>query len=214
MFPALELVTSVYHACVRLEKDGVVVYTDPLGIQHDQEDADLVIITHSHNDHFSFEDIEKVRKEDTTFIATQEAADLLEENGIHAEYIMVVGCESPTVYFEDGVAVTPVVAKNKNHPVDFGFGAVVELGGFFYYFSGDTDVLASDVRCDVLFVVCDGQYNMPQYETRVVEEVKAMDSMPGLVVPYHYGYLPGTQQNGKKLEAALSAAGIPAKLLY
>lgn len=214
MSDALDLVTSVYHACVRLSTGGVTVYVDPLSVSRFGQDADLVIITHSHSDHFSPEDVQRVRRPDTTFVTTADVAERLEELGVQPEYITVVGCESPTVYLEEGVAITPVVAQNKNHPIDFGFGAVVELGGYRYYISGDTDVLASDVECDVLFAVCDGQYNMPQYEQRVVEELQKMDHLPGIVVPYHYGYLENTEQNGEKLASALTAAGIPNRLLY
>ncbi len=215
----LRLITHVFHACVRLEsEEGIVVYTDPLKIKGQPEDADIIVITHQHGDHFSPEDIRKVMKEGTNFVTTEQVADMLMENeelDIGSEYITVVSVEDPAVYFENGVAVTPVVAENKNHPIGTGFGAIIEIDEHRYYVSGDTDRLASDLNpVDVLFVVCDGKYNMPNYETRVIEEIRKMDNPPDLVVPFHYGYIEGTAENGKILAAALTEAGIPNKLLY
>ena len=69
-----------------------------------------------------------------------------------------------------------------------------------------------NVQCDVLFVVCDGIWNMPDYEKSVPAQVAAMDVLPGLVVPYHYGVdAPSTKENGARLCAALTAAGIPCR---
>ena len=47
-----------------------------------------------------------------------------------------------------------------------------------------------------------------------IEEIRKMDNPPDLVVPFHYGYIEGTAENGKILAAALTEAGIPNKLLY
>ena len=131
---------------------------------------------------------------------------------INDDYISELSCESPRIGFECGAVLEPVPAENKNHPINFGFGIVLEFGGFTYYLSGDTDVLVDNVVCDVLFVVCDGIWNMPDYEKSVPAQVAAMDVLPGLVVPYHYGVnAPETKENGAKLCAALTAAGIPCR---
>ena len=173
----------------------------------------LIVITHSHGDHYSPEDIERVRKEDTCFATTAEVARLLERDfGIDDDYISELSFEAPRIGFECGAVLEPVAAENKNHPVSFGFGLVLEFAGFTYYLSGDTDVLVDNVQCDVLFVVCDGIWNMPDYEKSVPAQVAAMDVLPGLVVPYHYGVdAPSTKENGARLCAALTAAGIPCR---
>ena len=43
----LQLVRFVKHGCVCFEKDDVVIYVDPYGLEDRPQDADLVIITHS-----------------------------------------------------------------------------------------------------------------------------------------------------------------------
>lgn len=177
----LEPVRFVKHGCVCFESDDTVVYVDPYKVPDDAHDADLIVITHSHGDHYSPEDIERVRKEDTCFATTAEVARLLERDfGIDDDYISELSFEAPRIGFECGAVLEPVAAENKNHPVSFGFGLVLEFAGFTYYLSGDTDVLVDNVQCDVLFVVCDGIWNMPDYEKSVPAQVAAMDVLPGL----------------------------------
>ena len=54
------------------------------------------MITHSHGDHYSPEDIERVRKEDTCFATTAEVARLLERDfGIDDDYISELSFEAP-----------------------------------------------------------------------------------------------------------------------
>ena len=208
----LEAVRFISHGCVCFEHEDAVIYVDPFGVPDETHDADLIVITHSHYDHYSPEDIKKVCKEDTCYATTAEVARLLAKDfGVNDDYISVLSYESPRIGFECGAALQAVPAENKNHPINFGFGIVVEFAGFKYYLSGDTDVLADNVRCDVLFVVCDGKWNMPEYETRVPAQVLAMDVCPGLVVPYHYGNMGNTEGNGAKLCAALEAAHIPCR---
>lgn len=210
----LDLVRSVAHGSVCLACNDTVVYVDPYHMEEDLHDADLVVITHGHADHYSPEDIKKVMKDDTCFATTEEISRRLQvEIGINDDYISELSCEAPTAVFECGVMVTPVIAENERHNIRSGFGAVVELEGVKVYFSGDTDVLAEGAACDILFVCCDGVYNMPGVEKDILNGVLAMDDKPGLVIPYHYGEaeVPGSGQNGARVVAALTAAGIPAK---
>jgi L-ascorbate metabolism protein UlaG (beta-lactamase superfamily) len=189
-----------------------VVYVDPYLIDDTPHDADLILITHAHDDHYSPKDIARVMKEDTCFASTADVWRRLEEDfNIDPDYFTTMGAGTPSVAFECGVVVTPLAAENVNHPVGMGFGFVLELDEMSYYVSGDTDVLDDTARCDVLFVCCDGIWNMPGFETRVVEQVQAMAHRPGIVIPYHYGEDGVPEENGALLCKALSAAGIPCK---
>lgn len=47
------------------------IYIDPYKIENETHNAKYLFITHSHYDHFSIEDIEKVRNEDTIFLLHQ-----------------------------------------------------------------------------------------------------------------------------------------------
>lgn len=47
---------------IRIASRVGVIYVDPLEISDDRHDADYILITHDHYDHFSPEDIRKVAK--------------------------------------------------------------------------------------------------------------------------------------------------------
>ena len=48
--------------CLRFDFGGKIIYTDPFDIESYVNDADYIFISHSHFDHFSLEDIQKVIK--------------------------------------------------------------------------------------------------------------------------------------------------------
>src|SRR5947209_18159232 len=54
------------------------LYIDPLGITDDAPMADAILITHAHFDHFSQDDIAKVRQDSTAVYATADVASQLE----------------------------------------------------------------------------------------------------------------------------------------
>ena len=58
---------------------GTVIYADPLEIEGKPEDADLILITHSHYDHFSPADIAKIRKDSTKFVIPSSMKDEMEK---------------------------------------------------------------------------------------------------------------------------------------
>ena len=55
-------ITVNTQSSIRIESRVRVIYADPLGINDDVHDADYILITHDHYDHFSPEDIERVAK--------------------------------------------------------------------------------------------------------------------------------------------------------
>ena len=65
------MVEVLCHNSIRIT-ENIVVYIDPFKIDKDYHDADYVFCTHSHYDHFSPEDIDKVKKENTKFIVTED----------------------------------------------------------------------------------------------------------------------------------------------
>lgn len=205
----LDLVRTVRHGTVCLKGREAVVYVDPYRLREEAHDADVIVITHDHPDHFDPKSLARAARADTCYLTTPALAGALAAAGVPEEYITAVTYESPAVCLECGVSVTPLPAENENHPIEKGFGCLVELDGLRYYCSGDTDVLA-DIACDVLFVCCDGIYNMRNYTRQIPEALHAMEHRPGLTVPYHCGE-PGMESCGARLCAALVAAGLPCR---
>ena len=59
------------HSSIKITGDRVI-YIDPYKIEDEPKDADMIFITHTHYDHFSPEDIQKVRNQNTIIIITDD----------------------------------------------------------------------------------------------------------------------------------------------
>ena len=62
----------LFHSAVRIIADDKIIYIDPYKIEGNYNDADYICITHSHFDHFSPEDIMKVRNDNSIIIITED----------------------------------------------------------------------------------------------------------------------------------------------
>ena len=67
----LENIQVLYHSSIKINKEKAI-YIDPFKIEDDCHDADIIFITHSHYDHYSEEDINKIIKENTKIIVTSD----------------------------------------------------------------------------------------------------------------------------------------------
>ena len=66
----LDNIEVLCHSSIKLSKEKII-YIDPFKIEKNYNDADIIFITHDHYDHYSEEDIDKVKKEDTIFIVPE-----------------------------------------------------------------------------------------------------------------------------------------------
>ena len=55
----LENIQVLTHSSIKISKNKII-YVDPFNIEKNYNDADIIFITHSHYDHYSEKDIEKV----------------------------------------------------------------------------------------------------------------------------------------------------------
>ena len=68
----MALTITVYtQSCIRISCDKGVVYFDPFHMKEAPHDADFILVTHDHFDHFSPEDIEKIAKSETILIVPE-----------------------------------------------------------------------------------------------------------------------------------------------
>lgn len=184
----IENVNLFCHSSIRL-KGSKIVYIDPYQIKEESHDADFIMCTHTHYDHYSPEDIEKVKKNGTIIIAP---ADI---DGV----TKVI----PNVKYElDGLKFETTYAYNigkKFHPKDNQWvGYIIELDGKKYYIAGDTDNIPeiANIKCDIAFLPVGGTYTMTCEEAaKLSETIKAQ-----IIVPTHYGSIVGDKGDGNKLK--------------
>lgn len=182
------------HSCIRMNK-GSIIYFDPFNINENYNDADLIFITHDHYDHYSENDINKVKKENTVIIAPVDLFDKLQKNGFSKDNIILV--EPNKTYIAKGIKFETVPAYNTNkvfHPKENKWvGYVLEIKNKRYYIAGDTDITEENkkVTCDVAFVPVGGTYTMNFNEAaNLINEIK-----PKIAVPIHYGSIVGNKQD-------------------
>jgi L-ascorbate metabolism protein UlaG (beta-lactamase superfamily) len=60
---------------IRIKDGNRTIYFDPYQMREEPKDADYILITHDHYDHFSPEDIAKVSGSNTVLIVPERMAD-------------------------------------------------------------------------------------------------------------------------------------------
>lgn len=198
----LDGIQVLCHSSIRMKRD-MTIYFDPFQINHDYNDADILLITHDHYDHYSEEDIDRVVKKDTIVVAPMDLKEKLLNHGFQIEQIVLV--EPNQNYQIKGIEVHTIPAYNTNkafHKKEYGWvGYLIMLDGITYYIAGDTDITEENlqVRCDVAFVPVGGTYTMTYEESaRLVNQIH-----PKIAVPIHYGSIVGTKEDGKKFSELL-----------
>ena len=193
----LQNVKVLTHSAIRLEGEKII-YADPFHLKEAPHDADIILVTHDHYDHFSAEDVAKVAKEGTRLICPASTKALALEAGFPEENITVLAPGERTV--AEGVSVAAVPAYNVGkqfHTKDRGWiGFIVTLGGLRFWIAGDTDDNEDvrKVKCDIALVPVGGKYTMTAEEAAAL--VNAI--RPKFAVPTHYNDIVGTAGDGAR----------------
>lgn len=198
----LENVEVLCHSSIKINKEKVI-YIDPFKIDKNYNDADIIFITHDHYDHYSEDDIDKVKKNDTVIVASEELLTKLLRKGFRQDYIITVTPDEQDMV--EGIKFETVPAYNTDkqfHPKENEWvGYIIELNGYRYYIAGDTDITEENkkVKCDVAFVPVGGTYTMDFKEAAfLINEIK-----PKIAVPIHYGSVVGTKQDAEDFKRLL-----------
>ena len=183
------------HSTIKINKNNKIIYIDPYNISDGINDADYIFITHNHYDHFSEEDIKKVKNNETIIIITEDLYTNTLKSGFNGMNIITV--KPNENYQVEGIKFSTIPAYNTNktfHPKENNWvGYIIELEGGKYYIVGDTDITdeIKKVKCDVAFVPVGGTYTMDFKEAaHLINEIK-----PKIAVPIHYGSIVGTKQD-------------------
>lgn len=191
----LENIEVLYHNSIKINK-GLTIYFDPFKINKEYMDADIIFVTHSHYDHYSEEDIKKIKKEDTQIVAPTDLLDNLLTIGFTKENIILVNPNEKYNVKDITFKTIPAYNTNKNfHQKSNNWvGYLVTIDGITYYIAGDTDITEEnkEVKCDVAFVPIGGTYTMDYKEAaELINIIK-----PKIAVPTHYAAIIGTKEDG------------------
>jgi L-ascorbate metabolism protein UlaG (beta-lactamase superfamily) len=196
----LEELEWLGHSGFRIAVGKASIYIDPYRIAADEPKADLILISHQHYDHFSIQDIERLRKDTTQVLAPPAVAERLDGN-VHSL--------RPGDVFETdvyGVDVRAVPAYNTSkrdgegrpfHPREAGcLGYELNVRGERLYHAGDTDVIPEMdwvVGAEVALLPVSGVHVMTALEAAEA----ARRIQPTVAVPMHWGGHIGSEEDAK-----------------
>ena len=192
------------HATVMLEGSSIV-YIDPYtrAMAGDYYQADIILVTHPHFDHFDPEAIRRLSMEDTVLLA-KEGCDI-------GDFDFEARLMNPGDDEEVGdVEVRGVEAYNDHrfrnpgepfHDKGDCMGVVVKMDGKTFYHASDTDLIdemnnLKSMDLDIAFLPIGGTYTMDVEEA--VEAVERIE--PEKVVPIHYNMIDGTEADVERFK--------------
>lgn len=188
----LDRITVNEQSSIRIAAEKII-YIDPFRLKNEPHDADLIFITHAHYDHFSPEDIEKIRRDDTVFVVPESMTADVKKIGVEdADIVALTPGSSAEIL---GFPVETVAAYNTNkkfHPKKNGWlGYILTVNGVRVYIAGDTDATdeARAVKCDIAMLPIGGTYTMTAEEARELAKALA----PQAAIPTHYGTVVGKE---------------------
>ncbi len=180
------------HATFRISYKDEVIYIDPWKVEGSPKDATIVLVSHSHYDHYSPEDINSVSSRGAELIAS---ADVVEKEGRGKALT-----PGQTVEVDD-IVITAVAAYNpakKYHPkANQWLGFVIELGAQRLYYAGDTDIteeMKALEDIDIALLPVGGTYTMNADEAaEAVSKFK-----PKRAIPCHWGDIVGAEKDARR----------------
>lgn len=185
---ALEI-TFIGHGSLMFAFEGKIVHIDPYSRICDYTSlpqADLVLITHDHQDHFDAEALDAVRTPNTALIVTQAVAGRLpgatvmhngEEKSVRGLTVEAVPAYNLVHMRSEGVPF---------HPRGAGNGYVVTFGEKRVYIAGDTENIPEMKglkAIDIAFL----PMNLPYTMTPEMAADAARSFKPKILYPYHFG---------------------------
>ena len=188
------------HAAFKIVSDKVI-YTDPFQISN-SEPADIILITHSHYDHCSPEDIKKIIKKGTIIFVTPDCQSKISK----FEEVEIKIVEPNKEYQVDGIKIETIPAYNIKperlnfHPKENDWiGYVINLHGKRIYLAGDTDFVPEMnhlKNIDIALLPIGGTYTMDAKEA--AEAANAI--RPKIAIPMHYNKIEGTEADPEEFK--------------
>jgi L-ascorbate metabolism protein UlaG (beta-lactamase superfamily) len=198
-----------------LIQNGKTVYIDPFRISEDLPEADIILITHSHYDHCSIEDIRKIARNGTVIICTADSQSKFRHIDLKLD-LRPIEIGGKIEFDEGNTKVWAVHAYNINktfhEKAEDWVGFILELGEINIYHAGDTDNIPEMKHIqeiDIALLPIGGTVTMNAGEAANA----AIVIKPKLALPMHWGTIVGNRNDAEIFVRQCSAGGIDSKIL-
>lgn len=192
-------IQPLYHGSVMLEFAGKIIHVDPWsqGDFTDIPQADLIVITHTHQDHLDLALVNKLKKPETIVVGPPAVIDTLNCFPACGYPEIVSDSEKKTIMGIgiEGVPMYNLVQGSRPgmpyHHKGTGSGYILTFGDARVYMSGDTEC-TPEMKALKNITVAFLAMNPPRTESTVEAAGCVKQFRPKIVYPYHY--------RGSKLE--------------
>ncbi len=201
-----------------LIKTNKIIYIDPYKISGDKPKADIILLTHSHYDHCSLEDIERISKPGTVVIVPPDCQSKITKIENVSMQIMIPGDDISV----EGIKICAVPAYNTNkeyHPKSEEWnGYILKRDNLVIYHAGDSDSIPEMQRLSgygkqgnefIAFLPVDGKFGMSAEEAADAASI----IKPMIAVPIHFGSIVGDVKDAERFVKLCGAKGIKAVIL-
>lgn len=184
-------VTWLGHATFRIEGSSII-YIDPWKVGQETKDGDIVLVSHSHQDHWSKSDIDKVRNESSRIVGS---TDVVKTGGVGEPLAPGGILEIADIR----IFGTPAYNLRKPfHPQRKRWlGFIVEIDGVRIYYAGDTDhipEMAKLENIDLALLPAGGKFTMNAAQAAAA----AADIGAIQCLPYHWGSIVGRESDANQ----------------
>ncbi len=182
-------ITFLGHGSLLLNFNSKNIYIDPYGEVADYSklpQADIVLVTHEHFDHFDLNALKSIRGDQTEIVLTAICAKQLPGG------LVMRNGESQVV---GGIDILAVPAYNQVHlrdngepfhPRGVGNGYVMNFSDLRVYIAGDTENIA-EMKSLQNITIAFLPMNLPYTMTPEMTAEAAKSFRPRILYPYHYG---------------------------
>ncbi len=205
------VITCIKHSSLQInyrgkefEIDPVASAVRPIVDYTDKPQADYVLVTHDHYDHFDMNSVFILTKNNTQVFLTRRCFNRYQRGTVIKN--------DETYRLDSDMTLRAVPAYNIRpgrrdlHPKGVGNGYLLDLGGFRIYISGDTELIPEMRKIknvDVAFLPCDSAHTMNLKELRQAAAL----IRPKVLYPYHMALTPPDS-----IRRALSGLGIDVRM--
>jgi len=206
------------HATFRINVQNKIIYIDPYQLTT-EEKADFILITHSHYDHCSQQDIQKIVKDGTTIICTADCQSKIARLGKKINMELIEPGIEITI---NALKIRAVEAYNPNkkfHPKSEGWvGYIIQINNIVIYHAGDTDLIKEMEKLTgyskkgnifIALLPVGGTYTMTAEDAAKAASI----IKPTLAIPMHYGSIVGSRTDAENFVKLCEEYGVKTQIL-
>ncbi|MEK6908957.1 MAG: MBL fold metallo-hydrolase [Nanoarchaeota archaeon] len=206
------------HSGFIIKMKNKIIIIDPYRVSDSVLKADVILITHSHNDHCSIRDIQKVSKKGTIVLCPVDCQSALMK--VKNVEVHIVEKKEILDFRNFKVECVHAYTFNKYHPQNEGWlGYILKFDKNIFYFAGDTDLtpelksLSGYGKNGNNFVAV-----LPVSGTVAMDVLNAVSTTkilnPSLVIPHGFGAgIYGTIEDAKRFVEICKQNSLNAEIL-